>query len=68
MLLGKGELRRKNENSKETKKTSTPPILSGTFTLKNSYRLWEMGRVAQGIRARGYEPRCRGFKSLLAHK
>ena len=24
------------------------------------------GPVAQGIRARGYEPRCRGFKSLLA--
>lgn len=25
------------------------------------------GPVAQGIRARGYEPRCRGFESLLAH-
>ena len=25
------------------------------------------GPVAQRIRARGYEPRCRGFKSLLAH-
>ena len=24
--------------------------------------------VAQGIRARGYEPRCRGFESLLTHK
>ena len=24
------------------------------------------GPVAQGIRARGYEPRCRGFESLLA--
>ncbi|CAA0829404.1 Unknown protein [Striga hermonthica] len=23
--------------------------------------------VAQRIRARGYEPRCRGFESLLAH-
>ncbi|MBA0746586.1 hypothetical protein Gogos_009092, partial [Gossypium gossypioides] len=23
--------------------------------------------VAQRIRARGYEPQCRGFKSLLAH-
>ena len=27
----------------------------------------EAGPVAQGIRARGYEPRCRGFESLLAH-
>lgn len=26
----------------------------------------ETGPVAQGIRARGYEPRCRGFESLLA--
>lgn len=26
-----------------------------------------MGLVAQRIRARGYEPRCRGFESLLAH-
>ena len=26
------------------------------------------GRVAQRIRARGYEPRSRGFKSLLARK
>lgn len=26
-----------------------------------------MGPVAQRIRARGYEPRCRGFESLLAH-
>lgn len=26
----------------------------------------EAGPVAQGIRARGYEPRCRGFESLLA--
>lgn len=25
-----------------------------------------MGPVAQRIRARGYEPRCRGFESLLA--
>eukprot|EP01018_Ginkgo_biloba_P008939 Gb_32958 [translate_table: standard] len=28
----------------------------------------ETGPVAQRIRARGYEPRCRGFESLLAHK
>ena len=28
--------------------------------------LVEAGPVAQGIRARGYEPRCRGFESLLA--
>ena len=27
----------------------------------------EAGPVAQRIRARGYEPRCRGFESLLAH-
>ena len=27
-----------------------------------------VGPVAQRIRARGYEPRCRGFESLLAHK
>lgn len=27
----------------------------------------ETGPVAQRIRARGYEPRCRGFESLLAH-
>ena len=26
-----------------------------------------MGPVAQRIRARGYEPRCRGFESLLTH-
>jgi hypothetical protein len=25
-----------------------------------------VGPVAQRIRARGYEPRCRGFESLLA--
>ncbi len=25
------------------------------------------GCVAQWTRARGYEPRCRGFESLLAH-
>ncbi|KAL9419502.1 hypothetical protein AB3S75_037293 [Citrus x aurantiifolia] len=25
------------------------------------------GPVAQRIRARGYEPRCRGFESLLVH-
>ena len=24
------------------------------------------GLVAQGTRARGYEPRCQGFESLLA--
>lgn len=30
--------------------------------------LWisSVGLVAQWIRARGYEPRCRGFESLLA--
>ncbi|KAL3510108.1 hypothetical protein ACH5RR_029509, partial [Cinchona calisaya] len=27
----------------------------------------EVGPVAQRIRARGYEPRCRRFESLLAH-
>ncbi|GFP97633.1 hypothetical protein PHJA_001907400, partial [Phtheirospermum japonicum] len=27
----------------------------------------EVGPVAQRIRARGYEPRCRGFESFLAH-
>ena len=27
-----------------------------------------MGPVAQRIRARGYEPQCRGLESLLAHK
>ncbi|TQE09564.1 hypothetical protein C1H46_004783, partial [Malus baccata] len=26
-----------------------------------------VGPVAQRIRARDYEPRCRGFESLLAH-
>lgn len=26
-----------------------------------------MGLVAQRTRARGYEPWCRGFESLLAH-
>ncbi|MBA0755605.1 hypothetical protein Gogos_020968 [Gossypium gossypioides] len=26
-----------------------------------------MGLVAQRIRAHGYEPRCRGFESLLGH-
>ncbi|KAK8925870.1 hypothetical protein KSP39_PZI018468 [Platanthera zijinensis] len=26
-----------------------------------------VGPVAQRIRALGYEPRCRGFESLLAH-
>lgn len=26
-----------------------------------------VGPVAQRIRVRGYEPRCRGFESLLAH-
>ncbi|KAG6500621.1 hypothetical protein ZIOFF_040469 [Zingiber officinale] len=26
-----------------------------------------VGPVAQRIRAHGYEPRCRGFESLLAH-
>ncbi|MBA0758051.1 hypothetical protein Gotri_021082, partial [Gossypium trilobum] len=27
----------------------------------------EVGPVAQRIRARGYEPQCQGFESLLAH-
>ncbi|MBA0731703.1 hypothetical protein Golax_023357 [Gossypium laxum] len=27
----------------------------------------EVGPIAQRIRARGYEPRCREFESLLAH-
>ncbi|MBA0785971.1 hypothetical protein Gotri_027180, partial [Gossypium trilobum] len=27
----------------------------------------EVGPIAQKIRARGYEPRCREFESLLAH-
>ena len=45
--------------------------------LRSPVRLWvsprgpdedkaEVGLVAQGIRARGYELRCRGFESLLA--
>lgn len=36
-------------------------ILPGTDPVETG------GPVAQGIRARGYEPRCRGFESLLAH-
>ena len=30
-------------------------------------KLVSQGCVAQWTRARGYEPRCRGFESLLAH-
>lgn len=46
-----------------------PGILFSHSTLLNAiifFSLVETGPVAQRIRARGYEPRCRGFKSLLA--
>ena len=36
----------------------TTPVTQTTFDLK--------GLVAQWTRARGYEPRCQGFESLLA--
>ncbi|TYH10598.1 hypothetical protein ES288_A07G189900v1 [Gossypium darwinii] len=36
-------------------------------TLGNRSSGDEVGPVAQRIRAHGYEPRCRGFESLLAH-
>lgn len=35
------------------------------FFIKKTYNL-QKGLVAQWTRARGYEPRCRGFESLLA--
>lgn len=40
------------------------PFFEGTPG--NRYSEDGVGPVAQRIRARGYEPRCRGFKSLLA--
>ncbi|MFQ6629660.1 hypothetical protein Gotur_006799 [Gossypium turneri] len=40
-------------------------VLGGT--LGNRSNGDEMGPIAQRIRARGYEPQCRGFESLLAH-
>lgn len=56
-------LNKKNPNKKN------PGILFSHSTLLNAiifFSLVETGPVAQRIRARGYEPRCRGFKSLLA--
>lgn len=44
----------------ERKGVSWDRVLPGTDPV-------ETGPVAQRIRARGYEPRCRGFESPLAH-
>lgn len=41
------------------------PVFEGTPGNRSSGD--GVGPVAQRIRARGYEPRCRGFESLLAH-
>ncbi|MBA0820727.1 hypothetical protein Gohar_003685, partial [Gossypium harknessii] len=41
--------------------------IAGDGTLGNRSNGDDMGLIAQRIRARGYEPRCRDFKSLLAH-
>jgi hypothetical protein len=41
------------------------PFFEGTPANRSSGDV--VGPVAQRIRARGYEPRCRGFESLLAH-
>lgn len=41
------------------------PFFEGTPANRTSGDV--VGPVAQRIRARGYEPRCRGFESLLAH-
>ena len=40
--------------------------LEGTLSKREAF-VSLYGGVAQRIRARGYEPRCRGFESLLAH-
>ncbi|KAD7477686.1 hypothetical protein E3N88_00822 [Mikania micrantha] len=45
--------------------TPIHPELGGYFREEIQWR--RGGPVAQRIRARGYEPRCRGFESLLAH-
>ncbi|MBA0731262.1 hypothetical protein Golax_022728 [Gossypium laxum] len=39
----------------------------GEGTPRNRSSGEEVGLIAQRIRACGYEPRCRGFESLLAH-
>ena len=39
---------------------------TGKTFLKKPLQVVFIGLVAQWIRARGYEPRCQGFKSLLA--
>ncbi|MFQ6643046.1 hypothetical protein Gotur_018769 [Gossypium turneri] len=41
------------------------PVSEGTPGNRSSGD--EVGPVTQRIRVRGYEPRCRGFESLLAH-
>ncbi|KAL8247723.1 hypothetical protein R6Q59_008939 [Mikania micrantha] len=41
------------------------PFFKGTSGNRSSGDA--VGPVVQRIRARGYEPRCRGFESLLAH-
>ena len=39
---------------------------TGKTFLKKPLQVVFIGLVAQWIRARGYEPRCQGFESLLA--
>ncbi|KAG8473084.1 hypothetical protein CXB51_034981 [Gossypium anomalum] len=39
----------------------------GEGTPRNRSSGDEVGPIAQRIKARGYEPRCRGFESLLVH-
>jgi hypothetical protein len=41
--------------------------LTNLYIYDNLLELVNLVLVAQWTRARGYEPRCRGFKSLLAH-
>ena len=50
--------------------TKGKPRRKGVATLKRSsiLSIQGHGRIAQWTRARGYEPRSRGFKSLFAHR
>ncbi|KAG5568524.1 hypothetical protein H5410_064466 [Solanum commersonii] len=55
-----------NERDREGR-TSSVPVIMPTGTPRNRSSGDGVGLVAQRIRACGYEPRCRGFESLLAH-
>ena len=47
-------------------RTLTPLFVGSSPTTPEKHLHKALGLVAQWTRARGYEPRCQGFESLLA--